>query len=158
MSSFVTRRLRMLSNRTAPPCKKSTFFDCTSTLVIPNGACFASSTTDNNDEELRLKFSRLVRGYRKENYGQTLFSRFVKEVVKYSDTNKDDRLSLDEVTKTLRNIGVSEDDMSPTELARLWKGITKESGVGSDDTVPVDVFITFANNYHEKLEEEQKLK
>jgi len=129
---------------------------------------FASSATttgggsedEEDEDELRLKFARVLRGYRKQNYGQELFSRFLKDLIAAADKNKDGVLSLQEVRDTLANIGKA-GEIPDHELDAVWTGICKEGGgtVGStpdETTVPIEGFTKIARNLSKRLDEEEK--
>jgi hypothetical protein len=124
------------------------FLQTDASFVTPFlGARFLS--TSPTDDELRIKFAQVLRSYRKENYGQSLFSRFLKDLVKYSDENKDGLLSLEEVKATLKKVGV-DDQMTPEELEQLWNGLIEESGGG--EGVPVDFYMKQAKEIQRRLD------
>jgi Ca2+-binding EF-hand superfamily protein len=82
--------------------------------------------------------------YRKSQWPQELPSRVLKEILKATDINKDDKISVEELNHLLERIGAS-DKMSMTELA----DVMAELGV-KDDKVDIKVL-------KEKLAEKERM-
>jgi Ca2+-binding EF-hand superfamily protein len=57
-------------------------------------------------------------------FGQTLFSRFIKEMVHAADANHDGKLTFNEVRQLLKNIGASPNAIPASE----WRALVEEVG------------------------------
>lgn len=79
------------------------------------------------------KLYDILEEYRRQNYRQTLPSRFVKELLKYTDENKDGLWSQEEFKSFLKNIGAG-DKLTQEEVSDIMQHV---SGDGTSDEISI---------------------
>ena len=70
-------------------------------------------------------------------YSQTIPTRFVKTVLKYTDTNKDGMMQKSEFIKFLENIGASE-KLTKAEIDEIMDTVSEMGGSGEVTEVSID--------------------
>jgi hypothetical protein len=61
-----------------------------------------------------------------DSFGQTLFSRFLKEMIVVTDANQDGKISMKEMRNMLKNIGADERDISQQDLEAVFAELGHE--------------------------------
>lgn len=82
---------------------------------------------DNELSPARLKMRSILNEYRQKNFGQTLFSRFVKEILVAADTNCDGKISRNELCRFFHNIG-ADDCLTTDDITNLMLELGQEEG------------------------------
>jgi len=83
----------------------------------------------------RSKLGQILEDYRSENYRQETPTRFIKDILKAADENKDGYLERHEVAHLLENIG-AQGKLSAAELDEFMTEILQ--GKSKDDKIPLD--------------------
>mmetsp|Transcript_52314 Transcript_52314/g.157037 ORF Transcript_52314/g.157037 Transcript_52314/m.157037 type:complete len:157 (-) Transcript_52314:451-921(-) len=108
-------------------------------FIHPAPLRFAPFSTTETEEPCKTgmcldKMGKILVEYRKANYAQTLYSRFVKDIVAAADADGDGFITADEIRGILDNIGAS-DQMTVEEI----EIVLVEAGADEDaHQIPVE--------------------
>lgn len=91
------------------------------------------------------KFFEIMLEYKKHNYGQTIPSRFIKDMRKATDTDGDNEITMEELRKMLKNIG-AEGKITEEELKTIFDDMGVEK-TGGERVIPVDDMIKSWNEH-----------